>query len=166
MAPREYHSFRYVIIFFLSLLVTGCAQRPEYNYQGLPSLNDEQRSAVVIGALALMDSPYQYAGAHPSTGFDCSGLVYYVFAQHTPLTLPRNSSEQAQLGKKIRITQLQAGDLVFFNTLGNAASHVGIYIGQGQFVNAPSSGGKVRIDSLENPYFKQRFSSASRLFEF
>lgn len=115
-------------------------------------------------ALGLMGSPYRYGGSEPSRGFDCSGLVNYVFQQAAGARLPRSAAEQAAATRRISRSQLREGDLVFFNTLGRPNSHVGIYIGDGRFVNAPSSGGHVRIDSLTNPYFSKRFDSARSLF--
>lgn len=115
-------------------------------------------------ALGLMGSPYRYGGNDPATGFDCSGLVSYVFRQATGTGLPRITRDQAAASRRINRRDLREGDLVFFNTLGRANSHVGIYIGDGRFVNAPSSGGHVRIDSLDSPYFSRRFDSARTLF--
>lgn len=115
-------------------------------------------------ALSLMGSPYRAGGNHPSRGFDCSGLVNYVFASAAGTRLPRTADSQAGVSRPIARRELRAGDLVFFNTLGRPNSHVGIYIGDGRFVNAPSSGGRVRIDTLDNPYFAKRFESARTLF--
>lgn len=115
-------------------------------------------------ALGLMGSPYRYGGTDPISGFDCSGLVNYVFLQATGARLPRTSSHQAGAARRVSRRDLRAGDLVFFNTLGRPNSHVGIYIGDGRFINAPSSGGRVRIDTLDNPYFAKRFDAARTLF--
>lgn len=115
-------------------------------------------------AMSLMGSPYRAGGSHPSRGFDCSGLVNYVFRSVAGAPLPRTADSQAKVSRAIRRKDLREGDLVFFNTLGRPNSHVGIYIGDGRFVNAPSSGGRVRIDSLHNPYFAKRFESARTLF--
>ncbi|HLU78255.1 MAG TPA: C40 family peptidase [Burkholderiaceae bacterium] len=114
-------------------------------------------------ALGLMGSPYRYGGQDPR-GFDCSGLVNYVFRMAAGAALPRSADEQAAASRYISRRELREGDLVFFNTLGRPNSHVGIYIGDGRFVNAPSSGGRVRVDSLNNPYFAKRFNSARTLF--
>ncbi len=115
-------------------------------------------------AMSLMGSPYRSGGSHPSRGFDCSGLVSYVFSSAASARLPRTASTQAAASRRITRRELREGDLVFFNTLGRPNSHVGIYIGDGRFVNAPSSGGRVRIDTLDNPYFAKRFESARTLF--
>lgn len=115
-------------------------------------------------AMSLMGSPYRAGGDNPTRGFDCSGLVNYVFDRAASARLPRSADSQAAVSRRIQRHELREGDLVFFNTLGRPNSHVGIYIGDGRFVNAPSSGGRVRIDSLDNPYFAKRFESARTLF--
>src|SRR3546814_14852299 len=103
--------------------------------------------------MGLMESDYRYGGSHPDAGFDCSGLVAYVFKQAASQRLPHNTQQIAQLSRPIRKSQLKAGDFVFFNTLNRPFSHMGIYIGNAQFVTAPSSGGPLRLQSLDNPYF-------------
>ena len=115
-------------------------------------------------ALGLVGAPYRYGGTDPQRGFDCSGLVNHVFRQAANTAIPRDTAGQAAASRRISNRGLQLGDLVFFNTLGRANSHVGIYIGDRRFVNAPSSGGRVRIDSLDSPYFSKRFTSARSLF--
>ncbi len=115
-------------------------------------------------ALGLLDAQYRYGGAIPTTGFDCSGLVAYVFGTAAKQSLPHNTAMIAELSRPISRSRLQLGDFVFFNTLGSPNSHMGIYLGDGSFVNAPSSGGRVRIDSLHSPYYRERFESARTLF--
>lgn len=146
-------------------ILSGCAgpsqQQRDIALQQLP---ESHRQEVVMTALGLMGSPYRYGGRDPFAGFDCSGLVSYVFQKASGTPLPRSAYEQAAVSRRINRRELRAGDLVFFNTLGRPNSHVGIYIGDGRFVNAPSSGGRVRVDSLSNPYFSKRFNSARTLF--
>ncbi len=127
-------------------------------------VSPQQRGEVVLTAMGLLESQYNYGGSHPVTGFDCSGLVAYVFQNAVQESLPHNTAEIARLSTPISRKHLKAGDFVFFNTLGRPFSHMGIYIGDNQFVNAPSSGGRVRVDSLLNPYFAKRFESARTLF--
>jgi Cell wall-associated hydrolases (invasion-associated proteins) len=115
-------------------------------------------------AMGLLGTPYKYGGNDPAKGFDCSGLVNYVFRMAAGAGLPRDTTGQAGVSRAIGARELQYGDLVFFNTLGRPNSHVGIYIGDRRFVNAPSSGGRVRVDSLDSPYFSKRFTSARSLF--
>ncbi len=111
-----------------------------------------------------MQTNYRYGGSAPATGFDCSGLVAYVFRQAASQPLPHNTAAIAHLSRPISRSKLKPGDFVFFNTLNRPFSHMGIYLGDGRFINAPSSGGKVRIDSLDNPYYAKRFESARTLF--
>jgi cell wall-associated NlpC family hydrolase len=102
-------------------------------------------------------------GGSPRAGFDCSGLVVYAFRSAIGWELPRPALELAALGRAVRIEELRAGDLVFFNTLRRAYSHVGIYLGGGRFVHAPSSGGVVRIEELAQDYWHKRFDGARRI---
>ncbi|HEY3328129.1 MAG TPA: C40 family peptidase [Novimethylophilus sp.] len=118
---------------------------------------------VLLSALALSGTPYKFGGNTPDTGFDCSGFVRFVFSQAANLTLPHGARAISQLGKSIPVDQLQPGDLVFFNTLKHAFSHVGIYLGDGRFIHAPSSGGGVHIVSMNDAYWAKRFNGARRL---
>jgi len=116
-----------------------------------------------MSALALSGTPYKFGGISPETGFDCSGFVRYVFSQGANLTLPHGARAISQLGKAIPVDQLQPGDLVFFNTLKKTFSHVGIYVGDGRFIHAPSSGGGVDIVNMNDAYWSKRFNGARRL---
>ncbi len=150
---------------FSAMLLAGCAgTRISDSPSVVREVPQQHRQEVVMTALGLMGSPYRYGGREPSQGFDCSGLVNYVFSTAANAPLPRSAGDQAAASRRISRRQLREGDLVFFNTLGRPNSHVGIYIGDGRFINAPSSGGHVRIDSLENPYFAKRFTSARTVF--
>lgn len=115
-----------------------------------------------MSALSLKGTPYKYGGSSPDTGFDCSGFVQYVFKQSVNLALPRNTFAQSQIGRPIEKAALQAGDLVFFNTVKNTISHVGIYMGDNRFIHAPNTKGQVRVEPLVG-YWAQRFSGAKRL---
>lgn len=127
-------------------------------------IDPQKRQEVIMTALGLLETPYRYGGAHPAAGFDCSGLVAFVFNAATANTLPHNTAAIASVSRPVSRANLKAGDLVFFNTLSRPNSHMGIYIGDGDFINAPSSGGRVRIDSLHNPWFARRLDSARTLF--
>jgi hypothetical protein len=120
---------------------------------------------VVFRALSLLGVPYRWGGNTPEDGLDCSGLVRLVFEQTAGVSLPRRSVEISQVGGDVPREALQPGDLVFFNTLRYAFSHVGIYIGNGQFVHAPSRGKPVRVDSLAASYWTRRFDGARRLLD-
>ncbi len=125
--------------------------------------NGFSASSVTIRALGLVGTPYRYGGNTPESGFDCSGLVTYVFADMLDLRLPRTSRELARVqGPKISAERLSSGDLVFFGS-GDEVWHVGIYVGEGRFVHAPSSGGTVRLDALDNPYWQRHYSGAKRV---
>ncbi len=118
---------------------------------------------VLMSALSLTGIQYKYGGKTPETGFDCSGFVRYVFSQATNLTLPPTARAIAQIGKTVKKEELQPGDLVFFNTLKSAFSHVGIYMGDNKFIHAPSSGKTVRVESMKDGYWAKRFNGAQRL---
>ncbi|MFT4197715.1 MAG: C40 family peptidase [Pseudoxanthomonas sp.] len=120
-------------------------------------------NAVLMRALGLVGTPYRYGGNTPDTGFDCSGLVTYVYRDMLDLRLPRTSRELAQVqGPKIAPERLAPGDLVFFGA-GREVSHVGIYVGEGRFVHAPSSGGTVRLDSLDGSWWRDHYTGARRV---
>jgi hypothetical protein len=99
------------------------------------------------------------------TGFDCSGFVRATYEQAMGLMLPRRAEEQAAAAHKIDKTELQPGDLVFFNTLRRAYSHVGIYLGEGKFIHSPRSGARVRVESMDQSYWKKRFNGARRVLD-
>lgn len=120
-------------------------------------------NAVLMRAIGLVGTPYLYGGNTPQSGFDCSGLVTYVYRDMLDLRLPRTSRELAQVqGPRIAPEKLAAADLVFFGSKGSV-SHVGIYVGEGRFVHAPSSGGTVRLDQLDGPYWRDHYSGAKRV---
>mgnify|MGYP003585290398 FL=1 len=120
-------------------------------------------NAVLMRAIGLVGTPYRYGGNTPESGFDCSGLVTYVYREMVDLKLPRTSRDLAAVqGPKIDPKRLAAGDLVFFGNRGNVF-HVGIYVGEGRFVHAPSTGGTVRLDSLGGSYWKDHYTGAKRV---
>ncbi len=123
----------------------------------------QSASEVTINALALLGVNYRFGGNAAETGLDCSGLVRLVFKESFGMVLPRRADEISRVGDKIRKDELKPGDLVFFNTLRRAFSHVGIYIGEGQFVHAPSTGGQVRVENLQTAYWSARFNGARRI---
>lgn len=123
------------------------------------------RSDIVVRALTLIDTPYRHGGSSPATGFDCSGLVRYVYTSVAARQLPRRSEDMGRIGASISRSQLEPGDLVFFNTLSRAFSHVAIYIGDGRFLHAPARGGKVRIEALDDRYWQARFDGARRVLD-
>jgi cell wall-associated NlpC family hydrolase len=114
-------------------------------------------------ALGLIGVSYKFGGNTPESGLDCSGLVRYVFGQVTGVDLPRTAREMSRVGDKISVDQLKPGDLVFFNTRRFAFSHVGIYLGDNQFIHAPRNGRDVEITMIDKSYWQKRFNGARRL---
>lgn len=114
-------------------------------------------------AMDLLGIRYRRGGNSPEVGFDCSGFVSHVFREGLGLVLPRSSKEMSQSGEVIDREQLRPGDLVFFNTMRKAFSHVGIYVGDNQFVHSPRAGGRVRIEDLRDRYWTKRFNGARRI---
>jgi cell wall-associated NlpC family hydrolase len=120
-------------------------------------------NAVLMRAISLVGTPYRYGGNTPEGGFDCSGLVDYVYRDMLDLRLPRTSRELAAYqGPRIAPERLTAADLVFFGSRGQV-SHVGIYVGEGRFVHAPSTGGTVRLDHLDGAYWRDHYTGAKRV---
>jgi cell wall-associated NlpC family hydrolase len=117
--------------------------------------------SVVATALALRGTPYRNGGSNPS-GFDCSGFVQYVFAQHGR-ALPREVKDQFQLGKRVDRDDVKPGDLIFFQTVSKGASHVGIALGGDEFVHAPSARGVVRVEKYTGGYWAARWIGARRI---
>ncbi|MFM9968624.1 MAG: C40 family peptidase [Burkholderiales bacterium] len=122
-----------------------------------------QIEPLLSGALDLVGIRYRRGGVSVETGFDCSGFVAHVFREHLGLDLPRTTYEIARLGSKIAAPDLRPGDLVFFNTMRNAFSHVGIYLGDGRFVHSPRPGRAVRVENMREPYWSRRYNGARRL---
>jgi cell wall-associated NlpC family hydrolase len=114
-------------------------------------------------ALQMVGTVYRFGGAEPATGFDCSGLVQYVYRQVSGVTLPRTAKSLSEVGLKIPMVGLLPGDLVFFNTRRFAYSHVGIYIGHNQFIHAPRTGERVEVSTIDSRYWQRRFNGARRL---
>ena len=119
--------------------------------------------ATLDEALELLGIRYKRGGTSPVTGFDCSGFVRHVFNESVGLLLPHNAKAISQQGEKVEKTELQPGDLVFFNTMRRAFSHVGIYLGDNRFVHAPKPGAKVRIENMGDSYWTRRYNGARRV---
>ena len=128
------------------------------------ALNPQSREGALARAMLVINTPYTYGGNNPKGGFDCSGLVYYVMSAEANQRLPRTTAQWAAASRPIDTDQLRRGDLVFFNTTGKRFSHMGIYVGDGKFVHAPSTGGTVRLQHLTDRYFAQRFTGARTVF--
>ncbi|CAB3712365.1 hypothetical protein LMG24238_04268 [Paraburkholderia sediminicola] len=132
---------------------------------GFPNFVDHSigREEISIQAMGLVGIPYRWGGNTPDSGFDCSGLVRYVVSRAASVNLPRTTADMSGRGESIEPDEIAPGDLIFFNTTGRAHSHVGIYVGKLRFVNAPSTGGTVRLDYLTNPYWAKRFDGIRRV---
>lgn len=130
-----------------------------------PKSITNKASELALEAMGMLGVDYKRGGNSPEVGLDCSGLVDYVYKQAWGTILPRTSVGLSKMGKAIKIKDLQAGDLVFFNTLRRGFSHVGIYLGEHKFIHAPSPGGQVRIESMDIRYWKKRFNGARRISE-
>ncbi len=154
----------------LALSSVGYAQSPSAEPAAQASLADRTASAtpdktqnILLYALSLNGAHYKFGGISADTGFDCSGFVSHVF-QQVGLALPHNSRAISNRGEQISQTELKPGDLVFFNTLRRAFSHVGIYLGDNRFIHASSStSGDVMISNLNEKYWSNRFDGARRL---
>ncbi len=120
-------------------------------------------SELVVNAMGFLGSPYRRGGNSAETGFDCSGFVRAMYEQSIGLILPRRAEQQAAATQNIDKKDLQPGDLVFFNTMRRAFSHVGIYVGDGKFIHSPKPGAEVRVESLSVAYWKGRFDGARRV---
>ncbi|MCK9283178.1 MAG: C40 family peptidase [Rhodocyclaceae bacterium] len=144
------------------LVLAGCASAPSGTPAAVALRNaaEARGQDVAIFALSLVETGYRFGGKNPEAGLDCSGMVSYVFNQAAGFKLSGSAADIARLGRTIAPDQLKPGDLVFFNTLRRSHSHVGIYIGDGRFVHAPSSKGRVRTESLRNTWFAARFEEA------
>lgn len=120
-------------------------------------------SELVVNAMGFLGVPYKWGGSSAETGFDCSGFVRAIYEQSVGLMLPRQAEQQAAATQKIEKTDLKPGDLVFFNTMRRAFSHVGIYIGDGKFIHSPRAGSVVRVESMGLSYWQHRFDGARRV---
>ena len=119
---------------------------------------------VLFRAIGLVGTPYRYGGNTPRGGFDCSGLVDYVFRDVAGIVLPRTAEQISHIdAPEIPRNRLVSGDIVFFHQRGRQVSHVGIYVGKGRFVHAPNAGGTVRLDYLDSRYWKTHYSGAKRV---
>lgn len=128
-----------------------------------PVAADGRVETLLKRALTLIGTPYRWGGSTPDSGFDCSGLVGYVFRTALGIDLPRVSRDMAQNGERVERASLNAGDLVFFGRRGSRIDHVGIYLGEGRFVHAPSRGKDVMVSELDSGYWATRFKSARRV---
>jgi cell wall-associated NlpC family hydrolase len=168
---RAIRMFRNVLVATVIVAITACApmrSKPPIpiargpnplHHRGEQAAND-----ILFRAIGLVGTPYRYGGNTPDGGFDCSGLVDYVFRDVAGVALPRSADDISRIeAQEIRRSDLASGDLVFFAHRGRTVSHVGIYVGEGRFVHAPNEGGTVRLDYLDGAYWRDHFSGAKRI---
>lgn len=175
---------RHLLFVLISLItVSGCANKPIVTTQknNSPTLDtpiSEQKSApvpvansadsgseIVLYALGLLNIDYRFGGNNPDAGLDCSGMTAYIYREALGIKLPHNAAQQSRLGASVNKKDLQPGDLIFFNTNGKSASHVGVYIGENKFVHAPSTNGKIKVTKLSDTYFSPRYEFARRILK-
>ena len=137
-------------------LLAACSSGPSVRPQNVffPPLSGEQSADIGIHALGLVGTPYRYGGNTPAGGFDCSGLIGYVYRSRAGRVPPRTVAELGGFGAPVQAGELRTGDLVIFGS--GRPSHAGIYVGKGRFVHAPSSGGTVRLDRLGAGYWSRQ----------
>ena len=179
VAARPTALLRLLLVAGLGGLLAACASSPARHeptvqptrsaLSSLPPRAPSSASArtandILFRAIGLVGTPYRWGGNTPDGGFDCSGLVDYIYRTEAAIKLPRTSRAMASVdGKKIRrMTQLASGDLVFF-AIGGSISHVGVYVGKGRFVHAPDTGGTVRLDDVDGPYWRDHFAYGKRV---
>lgn len=163
-SPSVRNGLRLAVVLALMVLLAACAGSPS---RTLPTPPQRTSEDVLFHAIGLVGTPYHWGGNTPQSGFDCSGLVDYVYRTSAGIDLPRTSRAMSRLDAP-RITDtsaLASGDLLFFRTEHHRISHVAIYVGKGRFVHAPNTGGTVRLDNLSNPYWHRHFAFARRVLD-
>lgn len=173
VVPRAAATLRLAALGALLLLLAACGSAPTRPASAPsriaahlypPAADPQASNEVLIRALGLVGTPYRYGGNTPEGGFDCSGLVGFVFRDAAARSLPRTTSGLvAMRAPAVGSLELQPGDLVFFAPNGGNPSHIGIFVGEGRFVHAPSSGGTVRLDRLDMDYWRRSFVAARRV---
>lgn len=165
-----------LIVVSLAVLLAACASppppapkrvAPKPVVSAPPGFSSPLADDVLVRAIGLVGTPYRWGGNTPDSGFDCSGLIGYVYRDAAGISLPRSTRDMITLrGPDIDRSQLQTGDLVFFATGGGSnVSHAGIYVGEGRFVHAPATGGTVKLDSLDKPYWQKAWLNAKRVIQ-
>ena len=142
-------------------MLAGCSSTPDIREQTSVRASNEVASKAIVYAKQMLGKPYMYAGETPA-GFDCSGLVKYSYGR-AGIALPRDTKAQRRTSVLVSMRSLREGDLLFFDQEGTKTSHVGMYLGNGRFIHAPSSGGKVRTDSLSAEFWKKHLVEARRI---
>ena len=150
-----------ILAFSVTALISSCASGPATTTDIRKGEATAIQAEAATIAKRMVGSRYRYGGNNPGRGFDCSGLVHYSYNK-AGLSIARSTKTQKKATRLVLASNIRKGDLVFFNQEGKRSSHVGIYIGANRFVHAPSSGKRVRIDRLDNPYWRKHWASVRR----
>ncbi len=164
---RRFIYLMVVTVAALLLAACGSLSAPPSTSAGTgstPTAAESRGQDVALFAMGLVETGYRFGGKNPAAGLDCSGMVSYVYENAAGIKLAGSAADIARKGRPVDSARLKPGDLVFFNTLNRPHSHVGIYIGDGRFVHAPKSGGKVRAEELRKGWFAERFEEARSYF--
>lgn len=154
---------RWIGLLVVAALLCACSARAPSRAPIAAPRIDANPNDILFRAISLVGTPYRYGGNTPESGFDCSGLIGYVFHDIAGARLPRSAADIDRLAAPaISRADLTPGDLVFFRD-GGRVSHIGIYVGEGRFVHAPSRGGTVRLDALDGDYWRQHYAGAKRV---
>jgi cell wall-associated NlpC family hydrolase len=159
--------FSAIAIFLVDIGVarsTEQAPEPDEEVSLLERYTNDAQDLILKG-LELVGINYRRGGTNPDSGLDCSGFVQVVFRDALGKLLPRTAREQSKVGDVVDKNELQPGDLVFFNTMRRAFSHVGIYLGDSRFMHSPRPGGEIRIESMNQGYWAKRYNGARRIME-
>ena len=162
------NKFLTIVLFATAIALPGvaCASEQPPSFFDQPSLFERYTNStqdLILKGLELVGIDYRRGGINPESGLDCSGLVQVVFKDALGKLLPRTAKEQSQVGEIVERKKLKAGDLVFFNTMRRAFSHVGIYLGDNRFLHAPRTGAEVRIEDMSQGYWVKRYNGARRI---
>lgn len=164
------HAIRPLVVLCCAIALSGCGgsrQRPGPLPRFTPSTRhpgEVDANDILFRAIGLVGTPYRYGGNTPQGGFDCSGLVDYVFRDVAGIILPRTAQQISEIpAPQVDRDRLESGDLLFFRHRGRRIAHVGIYVGNGRFVHAPNEGGTVRLDRLDDSYWNEHYAFAKRI---
>src|SRR5215470_11211113 len=147
------------LVFAGALALAGCGGPPAHRPPPPERNGNDAANAILFRAIALVGTPYRNGGNTPEGGFDCSGLVGYIFRDVAGVALPRTADEMSRIGATdVDRDSLASADLVFFHGRGRNVTHVGIYVGENRFVHAPNKGGTVRLDSLDGSYWREHYA--------
>lgn len=163
MAKKTHFRISLILItVFLSVTgLSGCSSKSSFSYTQPTNISRDSNHQAVSIAHDMIGAPYRYGGADPR-GFDCSGLVYYAY-RNAGIEISRTTSDQYRQTKRVHLSELRPGDLIFFAISRNKPSHVGIYAGEGKFIHAPSSNKRVSYAYLDDFYWKEKFIGTGRI---